>query len=361
MAEQSDQADKTEEPTEKRIRDAISEGNTAVSRELIAFTSIIGILIVATLMLESAASAIYIGLRQFLDQPDGVRLASPSDVMELLLSVGQRSASWLLAIVGILALGGLAGSFMQNSPQLVGKRIIPDPSKISLTKGAKRIFGAQGLFEFFKAVFKFSVMICIGFVLGTAFYDDIVNAMYVDPRALPLQVLELTIYMLASVSLAVAVLAAADFAWSRYQWRQNLMMTRQEIKEEIKQSEGDPIVKSRLRSLALDRARQRMIAAVPRSTMVITNPTHYAVALRYVRAEGGAPIVLAKGQDYFALKIREIAEANEIPIHEDKLLARSLYKNVEIDKVIPQQFYKAIAEIYLFIERQKVSRRNAGK
>lgn len=362
MAEHSDKADKTEEPTEKRIQDAINEGNTAVSREVIAFASIVSMLAVLGLILDSAASAIYISLRQFFDQPDGMYLTTPADVVGLFISVGRQSASWLLAIVATLAVGGLAGAFIQNSPKFVGKRIKPDPSRISIMKGAKRIFGAQGLFEFFKAIFKFSVMIYIGYVLGTTFYDDLVNAMYVDALAMPQLIFDLAIYVLASVTLAVAVLAAADYAWSRYQWRSNLMMTRQEIKDEIKQSEGDPIVKSRLRSLALDRARRRMMAAVPRSTMVIMNPTHYAVALRYVRAEGGAPTVLAKGRDFFALKIREIAEANDIPIYEDKLLARSLYKSVEIDKAIPSQFYKAIAEIYLFIERRKASwKRTTGR
>lgn len=355
MAEHSDKADKTEEPTEKRIQDAINEGNTAVSREVIAFASILSMLFAMAFILESAVSAIFISLRQFFDQPDEMHLVLPADATGLLLSIGKQSTGWLIAIVATLAVGGLAGAFIQNSPKLISKRIKPDPSRVSIMKGAKRTFGAQGFFEFFKAIFKFSVMICIGFILGSSFYDELVNAMYVDAHAMPNLIYDLTIYVLTSVALAVAALAVADYAWARYQWRSNLMMTRQEIKDEIKQSEGDPIIKSKLRSLALDRARRRMIAAVPRSTMVIMNPTHYAVALRYVRAEGGAPIVLAKGRDFFALKIREIAEANDIPIYEDKLLARSLYKSVEIDKAIPPQFYKAIAEIYLFIERRRAS------
>src|SRR5690606_25455161 len=131
-----------------------------------------------------------------------------------------------------------------------------------------------------------------------------------------------------SVVFVMAMIAAADVVWSRFHWRQDLRMTRQEVKDELKQSEGDPIVKSRLRSLARDRARRRMIAAVPRATLIIANPTHYSIALRYVRNEDSAPIVLAKGQDLVALRIREVAEEHGIPVFEDVALARSMYKQV---------------------------------
>lgn len=126
-------------------------------------------------------------------------------------------------------------------------------------------------------------------------------------------------------------------------------MTRQEVKDELKQMQGDPVLKARMRSLARDRSRRRMIAAVPKATVVIANPTHYAVALRYVREESGAPMVIAKGQDLIALKIRQTAEEHGIPVVEDKLLARSLYESVEVDKLIPPEFYKAVAEIILFL------------
>jgi flagellar biosynthetic protein FlhB len=132
-------------------------------------------------------------------------------------------------------------------------------------------------------------------------------------------------------------------------WQRNLRMTRQEIKDELKQSDGDPIVKARMRSLARDRLRKRMIAAVPRATLVVANPTHYAVALRYVREEGGAPLVVAKGKDLIALRIRQVAEEHGIPVIEDRLLARSLYDAVEVDRLIPPEFYKAVAQIIFFL------------
>ena len=144
-----------------------------------------------------------------------------------------------------------------------------------------------------------------------------------------------------------------DLVWSRFHWMQELRMTKQEVKDEMKQSEGDPIVKARLRSLARDRARKRMMTAVPRATLVIANPTHFAIALRYVRDEDAAPVVLAKGQDLVALKIREIAEANSIPVFEDVALARSMYKQVSVDSVIPAQFYQAVAELVRIVYANK--------
>jgi flagellar biosynthetic protein FlhB len=196
-------------------------------------------------------------------------------------------------------------------------------------------------------------------VLKTA-QHDILNAMFMEPSALPGVVWIMSNRLLATVVVATVVLVAADLVWSNLFWHRELRMTRQELKDEMKQVDGDPIVKSRQRSLARDRMRKRMIAAVPRATVVITNPTHYAVALRYVREEGGAPLVVAKGQDLIALKIREVAVANGIPVIENKSLARSLYKSAEVDRMIPPEFYKAVAEIVFFLLARQAQTRPVG-
>jgi flagellar biosynthesis protein FlhB len=145
--------------------------------------------------------------------------------------------------------------------------------------------------------------------------------------------------------LSAGLLAVVDVFWTRHHWYSQLRMTKQEIKDEYKQSQGDPIVKQRQRAVARDRARRRMINNIPRATLVIANPTHYAVALRYVREENDAPVVVAKGQDLIALRIREIAEENNIPVFEDPPLARSMFAQVSVDSVIPPVFYKAVAEL----------------
>jgi flagellar biosynthesis protein FlhB len=169
--------------------------------------------------------------------------------------------------------------------------------------------------------------------------------MLLDPNAVPEVVLTIATRLLMAVCAVTVVLLAADLFWVRALWRKDARMTKQEVKDELKEAEGDPLRKARLRSLALDRRRKSMIAAVPRATVVIANPTHYAVALRYVREEGGAPLVVSKGKDFIALKIREIAEQHSIPIVEDKPLARSMHDGVEVDRPIPPEFYKAVAEI----------------
>jgi flagellar biosynthesis protein FlhB len=161
--------------------------------------------------------------------------------------------------------------------------------------------------------------------------------------------------VLLIIGASLAAIVAADVVWSRIKWRMDLRMSKQEIKDEHKQAEGDPLMRARRLSLARDRSRRRMLAAVPRATVVIANPTHYAVALRYVRGDHAAPVVVAKGLDHIALKIREIAESHEIPVVEDKALARSLYDAVTLDRPIPPEFYKAIAEIILFLMSQSAA------
>jgi flagellar biosynthetic protein FlhB len=207
--------------------------------------------------------------------------------------------------------------------------------------------------EFLKSLAKLVAVCVLGVLLLRAAHHDLLNAMFMEPGALPNLVLTMSTRLLMAIAVATIVLVAADLVWSRLFWARDLRMTRQEVKDELKQVDGDPLVKARMRSLARDRARKNMMAAVPRATFVIANPTHYAVALRYVKEEGGAPLVIAKGQDLMALRIREIASQHAIPVIEDKLLARSLYKVVEVDKMIPPEFYKAVAEIVFFLFQRR--------
>jgi flagellar biosynthetic protein FlhB len=222
-------------------------------------------------------------------------------------------------------------------------------SRLSLKSGWRRIFGVQGWVEFLKGAFKLGALALLAFLLARAARFEVFNAMFMSPFVLPQLMQTMVIRLFLAVIAAIVLLVVADLVWSRFFWRKELRMTRQEVKDEQKQSEGDPIVKARLRSLARDRARKRMMARVPKATLVIANPTHYAVALRYVRSENRAPLVVAKGLDLIALKIRSVAEKHGIPVVEDKLLARSLYDNVKVDQLIPPEFYKAVANLILFL------------
>ena len=232
-------------------------------------------------------------------------------------------------------------------------RILPDASRISLRNGFRRVFGARGWTEFLKSIIKLAAVIAVATMMLIGQKVVLLTAMDVDPGMLPQRVLDLCVKAIAAVLVATVVVAAADLAWSRILWRRDHRMSKQELKDELRQAEGDRMIKARLRSLRLDRSRKRMLSAVPRATMVVVNPTHYAVAMRYVRAEGGAPMVIAKGADFIALKIRSIAEEHAIPVIEDKPLARSLYAAVDVDRPIPAEFYRAVAEIVHLIQQRK--------
>lgn len=360
MAEEPDKDSKTEEPTEKKIGDAYERGFVPFSREAATLASLLGILVVMGFFLVSGAAHLNQSLRRLIDNPGGWALANSADAISLFHALAMDAGRLLLPAVVVLAAAGIMSSFLQNAPSMVLERVRPQMSRLSLSKGWKRIFGAQGQVEFFKSVFKLAAVSIIGFMLLRSAQHDITNAMVTEPSGLPALILELCKRLVSTVAVATVVLVAADIVWSRIFWHNELRMTRQEIKDELKQADGDPILKARMRSLARDRQRKRMMAAVPRATLVIANPTHFAVALRYVREEGGAPLVVAKGQDLIALRIREIAAEHGIPVIENKALAQSLYKSVEVDKMIPPEFYKAVAEIVFYLMARQAQTRPVG-
>lgn len=356
MAESSDQESKTEEPTEKKVRDALEQGKIPVSREASMFASMAALIVIQAFLIGQGVQQLTPSLRSLLDDPDGFPLSTGADAQNLLTVVGLEALRFLVPLVVILAVFGLAASLLQNAPRLVLERIQPDFSRISPASGWSRIFGTQGLVEFAKSIFKLaSVTSVVCFVLRSS-EARAFEAMYTDPVALPEMILTIAMRIVSAICIATIVLVAIDLAWARFHWRRELRMTRQEIKDEHKQAEGDPLIKARLRSLARDRSRQRMIASVPRATLVIANPTHFAIALRYNRDENPAPLVMAKGMDVIALKIREVAEQNKIPVIENKALARALYEAVQVDQVIPAEFFRPVAEIIYFLQSKQAPR-----
>ncbi len=345
MSERNDKESKTEEPTEKKIADAIEKGNVPRSREMAVFASLLGVLIAAAFLIGSGSVNLTETFSVMLDNPGGFVLSSGPDANRLLWAVMGELTKFLAPIVFMLMLAGLAAAFFQHAPTLALDQIKPKWSRVSPAAGWKRIFGAPGFMEFVKSLFKFGAIgaVCAAMLSGEQ--RAVSSALFLDPSALPGLVLSLVIRLVSVVCVAIAVMVAGDIVWSRLRWHSELRMTRQELKDELKDSEGDPLLKSKRRSLARDRARRRMIASVPKATVVIANPTHYAIALQYDRAKGGAPLVVAKGADLIALKIREIASKHSVPIVEDKPLARALYDAVEVGQWIPSEFYRAVAKI----------------
>ncbi|KYG23893.1 flagellar biosynthesis protein FlhB [Bradyrhizobium sp. AT1] len=356
MAESSDQESKTEEPTEKKVRDALEQGKIPVSREASIFASMAALLVIQAFLIGQGVQQLTPMLTSLLDDPEGFPLSTGADAQNLLTVVGLQALRFLTPLVVILMVFGLASSLLQNAPRLVLERIKPDLSRISPIGGWSRLFGTQGLVEFAKSLFKLAAVTSVVVFVLRASEARAFEAMYTDPVALPEMILNIAMRIVSAICIATIVLVAIDLAWARFHWRRELRMTKQEIKDEHKQAEGDPLVKARLRSLARDRSRQRMIASVPRATLVIANPTHFAIALRYNREENPAPLVVAKGMDVIALKIREVAEQNRIPVIENRALARALYEAVQVDQVIPAEFFRPVAEIIYFLQSKQAPR-----
>jgi len=345
MAERDDKESRTEEPTEKKIADAVEKGNVPRSREMAVFASLLGILVAASFLIGTGSVHLAGTMSVLMDNPGGFVLAGGPDANQLLWAVMGQLTLFLAPVVVMLMLAGLAAAFFQHAPTLAVEQITPKWSRVSPAAGWERVFGAPGVMEFAKSLFKFGVIGAVAAMMLSGEQSAVSGALFITPSAVPGLILALVVKLVSAVAVAIALMVAGDLLWTRFRWRSELRMTRQELKDELKESEGDPLLKSKRRSLARDRARRRMIASVPKATVVIANPTHYAIALQYDRAKGGAPLVVAKGADLIALKIREIASRHAVPIVEDKPLARALYDAVEVGQWIPPEFYRAVAKI----------------
>ncbi len=340
-----DKDSKSEMPTAKKITDTIEKGNVPFSREVTNAASILGMIFVGYMSvpwfithLSSNLSGIFANLGNW-------PMDTPENAASLIDKVGKSTIYLLAPIIVPMLVFGMASAISQNKPSLVLGRISPKLSKVSISKGLKRMFGHQGFREFGKALFKFIAAGSVAGVIVLSKTDEVLSQIFVDTINIPINIHGLFLNILIGMFFTMLVLAAADFVWVRKDWVDEIKMSHQEIKDERKQSEGDPAVKMRSRSIAQDRSRRRMIKDVENATIVVTNPTHFAVAMRYDPTIDQAPFVLAKGQDIIALKIREVAEANDIPITEDPPLARALYKIAQIDNEVPPEFFVPLADI----------------
>lgn len=340
-----DKDSKTESPSQKKLSDAAQKGNVPFSKEVTLFASSLAFYCFMLFFVPSSIGKLAESLKDILEKPDQWQIENASDVVSLAVHLSWVVAAFLLPVMVMFTIFGLGSSFAQNMPSFVLERVRPQLSRLSPIKGFERIFSVPGLVEFGKSIFKVAIVGVVMFFVMRSDFLHTLDAMFADPLVVPVMLYASMNKMMVVIVLATAALAAADFFWTRHHWYTQLKMTKQEVKDENKQAMGDPIVKSRQRSLMRNRARQRMMNNVPRATLIIANPTHYAVALRYVREESDAPVVVAKGMDLVALKIREIAEAHQIPVFDDPPLARSMFAQVSVDSVIPPAFYKAVAEL----------------
>jgi flagellar biosynthetic protein FlhB len=351
MSDKPDKETQTEEPSEKRLHDSIESGDTPHSREVTLFASLFAALLFFSFFLRSNARRLVVVLQNLLDQSGQYQVGAGRNAVHLIDACLRAEFAFLLPAVVLFVVMALVAAFGQNPPQISPGRLAPKWERVSPLDGWSRLFSIRGFTELLKNLVKLFIVGGVAFGVLKSEAGAAIATIMSDPAGLVDHILGVAGRLLGGVTMAVFVLAAADLVWSRLHWKRSLRMSRQDLKDEMKQLQGDPMVKARQRSIALERARKRMMAAVPGATMVIANPTHYAIALRYVREEGGAPKVVAKGQDLIALKIREIAEEHGIPVIEDKALARSMYDRVEVDMMIPAEFYRVIAELIHFLNR----------
>ena len=350
MSDTEDQDSKTFEATEKKLQQAAQDGDLPVSREAGLLAALAATLIICSLVLRDGAARLADTLARLFEDPGRWSLKNGADALVLLNVLLQAAATFVVPIFVIFLVAGLAMAFAQNPPSVVLERIRPKLSKVSPSAGLKRLVGKAGFVEFVKSGFKVLALGLVAFLVLQSERDTVADTLFVSPAVIPDRMLTILVKLLSGVAAAFLMVAGADLMWTRMSWRKRMRMSRQDIKDEMKQAEGDPLVRAKRRSLALDRSRRRMMAEIPRATLVIANPTHYAIALRYRREEGGAPLVIAKGQDLLALKIREIAGQHEIAVVENKPLARSMYDHIEVGEVIPSDFYKAVAEVIHYVQ-----------
>jgi flagellar biosynthesis protein FlhB len=346
MADEDDSSDKTEDPTQKRLDDALERGDVAKSQEVNTWFMMAG----ATLVLSSFSGSIggiRIPLRNLIANSWMVHVDGPS-----LMALAQRLEYMLIGALGVpflmLAIAAIAGNMLQHRLVWSGESLKPSFSKISPASGLKRIFGKQAAANFGKGIFK---LVALGSVMSMILWPErhrLESMLQFDPAAIIAMISSLALRLLGAVVAMLAAVAIADYFFQYRQWFERQKMSLQEMKQEFKQSEGDPHIKGRLRQLRMARMKKRMMTAVPKASVIITNPTHYAVALSYERGMA-APICVAKGVDLIALKIREIAKAHDIPIVENVPLARALHAAVEIDAEIPVEHYHAVAEVIGYV------------
>ncbi|HEY8383083.1 MAG TPA: flagellar biosynthesis protein FlhB [Microvirga sp.] len=343
MAETTEDDDRTEEPTQRKLDEAINRGDVAKSQEINTLFVLAGFTLALMLVSGSIVQNLTFDLRGFLMNAHQV----PSDGAAF-TAVGRQALWAALAAAGlpaaIVAVAALLGGGLQHRPLWTFTPLKPQFNRISPMSGAKRLFGKEAFVQFLKGLIKLGI---VGSVAGTVLWnerDRLESLARVEPVGLLPALLALCLKLLMGILAIFAFLAIGDAVYQRLTWMKRQRMSKKELKDEYKNTEGNPEVKAKLKQLRAARVSKRMMAAVPTATVVVTNPTHYAVALRYERGMA-APVCVAKGVDSLALKIREVARAHGVTVMENPPLARALHATVQIDQEIPVEHYKAVAEV----------------
>ena len=344
MAEGTDQDDKTEDPSGRRLERARDAGQVALSPELPALAVLTGSAVILVMAAPDIGRTLVRRLEVLVAQ---AHVLSPATALREALVTAAAAVLPLLALAIACA---AAATLLQTGFLLHLKAAMPDIARISLGRGLKRVFGVATLVTAGKSVLKVAVVGTAGWMVLRDALPQLAGAADWDAMMLTSRTAAMLLRVMIAMLVAQALIAIGDILLTRIRHTRSLRMTRQELREEQKEMDGDPLVKARIRRIRLQRARRRMLAAVPKATVVITNPTHYAVALAYSRDGDAAPRIVAKGVDSMAARIREVAAENRVPIVANPPLARALYPH-ELDRAIPEEFFAPVAEIIAYVWR----------
>lgn len=344
-----DEDEKTEEPTPKKIEQAKEEGNVPKSAEVVgAATLFFGSLYLlffssfSFTQIEKMMMFVFNFIGQ--DMTDATYYSLTFTLVTTLIYA--LAPFYILIVFLVLIFNWMQFGFISTPIKLKLEKINP-------LSGFKSIFGLKKLLEALKLMAKLTVIVIVMCVVFLLLGDSFLHMMEKELNGAIAAIIELITYFLAAILLIIIIFAIMDFYFTRHYYFKSLKMSKQEIKDEFKNMEGDPQVKGRIRKIQMQMAMQRMMSDVPDSDVVITNPTHYSVALKYDNQVDQAPKIIAKGIDFLALRIRDVAKENQIPIIENPALARALYDQIEVDQTIPEEFYKAIAEIFSYVYELK--------
>lgn len=353
MAEE-DESQKTEEPTAKRLEEALKKGNVASSQEfktwflfLFATAAVAG----GAPWLAEALSTLLHGYLGRMHEISVTESGVFTPIVDLVID-------WLLILaipLAIFVIAAIVGNVVQHPFVFSLEKVKPDLSKVNPISGIKKRFSSQVVVDFIKNLAKLILVTGIVFLIIWPERDRLDSIMLVDTLYVLSTMHDMAIAVMLGVLIFMTFVAALDFTYVKWKFNKDMRMTKQEVKDERKQTDGDPLVKGKIRSLRMERARSRMMANVPNADVVVTNPTHYAIALEYKHGVQDVPVLLAKGIDEVALRIRELAEDYNIPVVENPPLARALYASVEIDEEIPPNQYKAVAEVISYVMKLRKS------
>lgn len=343
-----DKSSKTEEPTERKLKKARDEGDVPKSQEVSGWFTLAAGLAVFAFMAPAVSSDLTRILSIFLERPHEMSL-DVGAAMDLAASTGLRLVVVLGFVFLLIMVAAAAGNLVQHGLMFTPKKIAPKLDKLNPVNGLKRMFGPEGWMNFFKGVGKMALVGAAVAVVMWPRRDELLALPALAPIGLMQEVYSASVQLLIAALIIYAVIAAADFAFQKHQFIDRNKMSLKEIKDEFKDTEGDPMVRAKLRQIRQERAQRRMMARVPDAAVVITNPTHYAVALEYEQGRTPAPICAAKGVDAAALRIRELAEQHGIPIVEDPPLARGLHASVDLEETIPAEHFAAVAKVIGYV------------